>query len=158
MIYRWSERTGINDNPRSGRPLTYNEDIQLKLIAFYCQTTPLPGCGRWTLKWAEKRLEKCSNPVGMQLSHSTIGRILKKHNLKPHLSNYFLHITDPDFFLKMPKILKLYMNRPEHLYSLDECPGIQILRRLALPITLKNILAKIYKIMHVLVHENTKSN
>lgn len=131
VIYRWSERSCINDNPRTGRPLVYEEELQLKLIAFYCQTTPLPGCGRWTLRWAQKHLEKDSHLVGMPLSHSTIGRILKNHNLKPHLSNYFLHITDPDFFFKMPRILKLYMDRPEHLYSLDECPGIQVLQRLA---------------------------
>lgn len=131
MVRRWSEGKGINDEPRSGKPLTYTEEIQLKLIAFYCQTTPLPGCGRWTLRWAEKHLEKDSSPVGMPLSHTTIGRILKKHNLKPHLSKYFLHITDPDFFPKMEKILSLYMNPPEHLYCFDECPGIQILRRLA---------------------------
>ena len=130
-VCKWNERNAINDKPRSGRPLVYEKEIQLKLIAFYCQTTPLPGCGRWTLRWAEKCLKEDSNPVGIPLSHSTIGRILNKHSLKPHLSKYFLHITDPDFFPKMEKIIPLYLNPPKYLYCFDECPGIQILQRLA---------------------------
>ncbi len=138
VVNLWSERTNINDNPRAGRPLTYTEDLQLKLIAFYCQTTPLPDCGRWTLRWAESHLEKDSNLVGMPISHSSIGRILKKHNLKPHLLKYFLHISDPYFFPKMIRIINLYMNRPEYLFSLDECPGIQILRRLAPDLQIEN--------------------
>lgn len=129
-VYKWSNCNSINDKPRSGRPIVYDEDIQLKTIAFYCQTTPMPGCGRWSLRWAEKRLEQEPHLVGAPLSHSTIGRILKKHQLKPHLSRYFLHITDPDFFPKMEKIIPLYMNPPKHLYCFDECTSIQILQRL----------------------------
>ncbi len=49
--------------------------------------------------------------------------------LKPHLSHYFLHITDPDFFLKMEHLLELYNNPPRFLFFFDECPGIQILKR-----------------------------
>ena len=56
IVNRWSGRCEIIYKKRCGRPLIYNQEIQLKLIAFYCQTTPLPGCGRWTLRWAEKHL------------------------------------------------------------------------------------------------------
>ena len=132
MVYRWSRRCDFNDKARAGRPLLYNEEIQLKTIAFYCQTTPLPDCGRWTLRWAEKQLKKeDSNPVGQPVSRSTIQRILKSHVLKPHISKYFLQITDPDFFPKMQHIISLYMNPPEYLFCFDECPGIQVLQRLA---------------------------
>ncbi len=131
MVYRWSIRFNINDKSRSGRPLTYNEELQLKIIAFYCQTTPLKGFGRWSLRRAEIHLEKNSNLVGQPVPHSTIGRILKKHNLKPHLTKYFLHITDPYFFPKMEHIIQLYLNPPKHLICFDECPGIQVLQRLA---------------------------
>lgn len=101
------------------------------MIAFYCQTQPLPGYGRWSLRWAQTHLTQCENPVGAAISHSTIQRILKQHNLKPHLTKYFLQITDPDFFSKMHRLLPLYFNPPEHYYCFDECPGIQILQRLA---------------------------
>ncbi|MCP3679992.1 MAG: helix-turn-helix domain-containing protein, partial [Gammaproteobacteria bacterium] len=131
MIYRWSRRCDFNDNARPGRPLLYNEETHLKTIAFYCQTTPLPDCGRWTLRWAEKRLKEDLNPIGQPISRATIQRILKNHTLKPHLSKYFLQITDPDFFPKMQHIISLYMNKPEYLFCFDECPGIQVLQRLA---------------------------
>lgn len=131
IVYRWGRRSDINDKPRSGRPAIYSEEIQLKIIAFYCQTTPLTGCGRWSLRWAEKHLKKHPNPVGQPISHSSIQRILKKHNLKPHLSKYFLQITDPDFFPKMEHLIPFYLNQPDHLYCFDECSGIQVLQRLA---------------------------
>ena len=64
-------------------------------------------------------------------SKSSIHRILKENNLKPHQSRYFLHITDPNFFPKMDHLIKLYSNPPQNLFFFDECPGIQILKRLA---------------------------
>jgi transposase len=131
MVYRWRGRCDITDIIRCGRPLVYNQEIQLKIIAFYCQTTPLPGCGRWTLRWAEKHLPENFELNEKPISHSTIGRILNKHRLKPHLTKYFLQITDPDFFPKMEHIISLYLNQPEYLFSFDECPGIQVLQRLA---------------------------
>jgi transposase len=68
--------------------------------------------------------------VGAEPSKSTLHRILKGHCLKPHLSHYFLHITDPDFFPKMEHLVHLYHNPPEQLFFFDECPGIQVLSRL----------------------------
>lgn len=69
--------------------------------------------------------------IEKSISHSTIGRILREHHLKPHLSKYFLQITDPDFFPKMERLISLYLNPPEYLFCFDECPGIQVLQRLA---------------------------
>ena len=50
IVKTWCKRSNITDKARSGRPVIYNEDMQLKIIAFYCQVNPLPGCGRWTLR------------------------------------------------------------------------------------------------------------
>jgi len=131
IVQRWKSRSNINDKFRSGRPLIYNEEMQTRLIAFYCQTKPMIDSGRWTLRFAEKELATNSAPVGLAVSHSTIHRILKKHNLKPHQVKYFLQITDPDFFKKMEHLIKIYTNQPKYLFSFDECPGIQVLQRLA---------------------------
>jgi transposase len=131
MVQRWQSRCEIIDKVRCGRPLVYNQEIQLKLIAFYCQTTPLPGCGRWTLRWAEKHQPDYFKLDGKPISHSSIGRILHRHHLKPHLTKYFLQITDPNFFPKMEHIISLYLTQPEYLYCFDECPGIQVLQRLS---------------------------
>jgi len=133
-IRRWIQRdveTGdLRDRPRSGRPATYTEDITLKVVAFYCQTRPLPGCGRWTLTWAASHLAAHPEQIGATPSKSTLHRILQNNKLKPHLSSYFLQITDPDFFPKMEHLVALYKNPPPNLFFFDECPGIQILKRL----------------------------
>lgn len=121
----------FDDKPRSGRPTIYTEAFEMQLTGFYCQTTPFEGFGRWTLRWAQVYLS--ANPTVLDAcpSKSTIHRILKKNKLKPHQSRYFLHITDPDFFDKMAHLLSLYNEPPRNLYFFDECPGIQILKRLA---------------------------
>ena len=134
-VRRWIRRgartSGFGDLPRSGRPAVYAEEIALKVVAFYCQTRPLPGCGRWTLTWAAAHLAAHPEQIGACPSRSTIHRILQGNSLKPHRSIYFLQITDPDFFPKMEHLIALYNNPPAHLYFFDECPGIQILKRLA---------------------------
>lgn len=134
-VFRWGNRcTQANDYkdlPRSGRPPSYTEDIKLKVIAFYCQKRPLPGCGRWSLRWASQHLAANPDCIGKDNpSKSTIQRFLAKNKLKPHRSLYFLHITDPDFFPKMEHLVALFKNPPGKLFFFDECPGIQILRRL----------------------------
>ncbi len=92
--------------------------------------SPLPGCSSWSLRWAEEYFEKHPQILGDSISHSSLQRILKSHPLRPHLHKYFLQITDPDFFPKMERIIRLYLNPPEYYFCLDECPGIQALNRL----------------------------
>ena len=133
-VHRWIRRakgTGErHDQARSGRPAIYRQELQMRIVAFYCQTQPLPDAGRWTLRWAMRRLQADSTVVGASPSKSTIHRILQSNRLKPHQSRYFLHITDPDFFPKMEHLVGLYRNPPANLFFFDECPGIQILQRL----------------------------
>ena len=133
-VRRWihrAKRTGaLHDHARSGRPASYPQAVRLRVVAFYCQTQPLPGCGRWTLRWAARRLQVDPTAVGAAPSKSTLHRILQSNRLKPHRSRYFLHITDPDFFPKMEHLIGLYHRPPTNLIFFDECPGIQILKRL----------------------------
>jgi len=129
-IHRAKETGEIHDRARSGRPAIYGQDLQMRIVAFYCQTQPLPNAGRWTLRWAARRLGSDSSVIGASPSKSTIHRILQSNRLKPHQSRYFLHITDPDFFPKMEHLVALYRNPPANLFFFDECPGIQVLKRL----------------------------
>ena len=129
-IRRGAQTDDLRDLPRSGCPAVYTEEGTLKVVAFYCQIRPLPGCGRWTLTWAAAHLKAHPEQIGVSPSRSTIHRILLNNRLKPHLSIYFLQITDPDFFPKMEHLLALYRDPPSNLYFFDECPGIQILKRL----------------------------
>lgn len=133
-VRRWIRRSDqtvdFRDLPRCGCPATYAEDIRLQVVAFYCQTRPLPGCGRWTLAWAAAYLAAHPEQIGACPSRSTIHRILQNSSLKPHRSIYFLQATDPDFFPKMYHLIDLYKDPPANLYFFDECPGIQVLKRL----------------------------
>ena len=88
-IQRGAETSALRDRPRSGRPAIYTEDIALKVVAFYCQTRPLPGCGRWTLTWAAAHLTARPEQIGATPSRSTLHRILRNNKLRPHLSTYF---------------------------------------------------------------------
>ncbi len=120
----------IDDCSHSGCPATYSETIKLQLIGFYCQTQPFQNAGRWTLRLAEAYLAANPDILNATPSKSTIHRVLKENNLKPHQSRYFLQITDPNFFPKMDHLITLYLNPPKNLFFFDECPGIQILKRL----------------------------
>jgi len=133
-VRRWIRRvraTGaFHDRARSGRPAIYSQALRVRVVAFYCQTRPLPGAGRWTLRWAERHLQADTTVLGAAPGKSTLHRILHSNRLKPHQSRYFLHITDPDFFPKMEHLIELYRSPPPNLFFFDECPGIQVLTRL----------------------------
>ena len=133
-VRRWirrSQTTGdLHDRPRSGRRALYSEEAKLRVVAFYCQTKPLPNGGRWSLRWAARRLQADPTRIGVSPTKSTLHRIMQGNRLKPHRSCYFLHITDPNFFPKMEHLVRLYRNPPPHLFFFDECPGIQVLKRL----------------------------
>jgi len=134
-VGRWLVRIAsgepITDRPRSGRPPLYSEQTCLKTIAFFCQTPPLPGCSRWTLRDAEEYLRRHPEVIGCDMSRAAIARTLTTHVLRPHLRRYFLQITDPEFFPKMEHTIGLYLDPPEYLFCFDECTGIQAIERLA---------------------------
>ena len=90
----WINRDKLQDMSRPGRPVIYSQATHLSLIGFYCQSKPLSECGRWTIRLAEKYLETQPDITGTAIPKSTIHRILQANNLKPHLSKYFLHITN----------------------------------------------------------------
>ena len=129
-LKRMTNTGDVVDLPRSGRPAIYSETSRLELIGFYCQTQPFSSSGRWTLRHAAVHLTAHSEIINVTPSKSTIHRILNENNLKPHQSRYFLHITDPNFFPKMEHLINLYLKPPKNLFFFDECPGIQILKRL----------------------------
>ena len=147
-VGRWVVRVGrgepITDRPRSGHPTLFGEEAQLKTIAFFCQTPALSGCTRWTLRDAERHFAAHPQVIGCAMSRSAIARVLGEHALRPHVRQYFLQITDPDFFPKMDHIIGLYLDPPEHLFCFDECTGVQAVERLApnLPPTIGYPLAK----------------
>ncbi len=116
------------DGPRPLRhPLTVEQ--QCALIAFYCQSAPPAGMQRWTLRTAAREINAKPDVLGRTVHPSTIGRVLARHQLRPHRSAYFLHIRDPMFFERMHHVLGVYAKQSDHLYCFDECPNIQAISR-----------------------------
>ena len=148
-IKRITETGNLIELPRSGCPATYSSAFNLEVTGFYCQTQPFPNSGRWTLRWATAHLKANPEILDASPSKSTIHRILKKNNLKPHQSRYFLHITDPDFFPKMDHLIRLYSNPPKNLFFFDECPGIQILKRLVPNLRTKNTMKRLEEFEYI---------
>lgn len=128
---RFQEGEGILDRDRSGRPPSIPSEVNHRLLAFYCQHNPLPGCTRWTIRWAQTYLQEHPEILQCLISRSSIHRLLKSHALKPYRNKYFLQICDPHFFEKMEKILKVYKSSYHYLFCLDECTGLQALERTA---------------------------
>jgi transposase len=95
-IRRGGETDDLNDRRRCGRPRVYSEEIHLRLVAFYCQIRPLPGSGRWTLRWAARHLSEHPERVGAAPSKFTLHRVLRRNKLKPHQSRYFLHKSNTE--------------------------------------------------------------
>lgn len=128
---RFQAGGGVQDLARSGRPPKITFEIVQKVIAFYCQHNPLPGCSCWSIRWMADYFQKHPKYLGVSVSASSIHRCLTSNRYRLYRRKYFLQICDPFFFEKMEKIIRIYILNPEYLFCLDECTGLQALERTA---------------------------
>lgn len=111
----------VKDAPRAGRRRSIGEEVIGEIVRKTTQETPAAAT-----HWSTRSLAK-----EMGLSPSTIGRVWRRHGLKPHLTRTFKLSRDPKFVEKLDDVVGLYLNPPEHalVFSVDEKSQIQALDR-----------------------------
>ena len=112
---------GLTDDDRPGRPTSITVDQIEDVVVATLEATPANATHWSRAKMAER--------TGM--SKSTIGRIWKAFELKPHRTDGFKLSNDPLFVEKVHDVVGLYLNPPEAavVLSVDEKSQIQALAR-----------------------------
>jgi len=90
---------GLDDAPRAGRPRTYADDAQSRVIAKARGAPPKPESGDVppTCHWTLDRLQEELNKDGVPIKRSQIRRLLKAEHIKWQRPRTWLESDDPDF-------------------------------------------------------------
>lgn len=127
-ISKWKRRfkenrmKGLFDKHRKGQKPKFTEYDKAKVMQMACEK-PDNGQRRWSQMQIGTKLG---------ISQSTVSRILRANQLRPHKTEYWCgKTTDPEFETKMIDIIGLYMDPPENALVLcvDEKTQIQALDR-----------------------------
>ena len=139
---RWQEladkpiQERLQDRPRPGAPDTFSPEQLCRIIAISCESPE--DYGRPITHWTHRELaeEVIKQGIVESISANYLGRLLKKNDLQPHRSQYWLNSkADDKKEERITDICVLYSkaleNEHEIVISVDEMTGIQALERIA---------------------------
>jgi len=123
--------SGLDEVPKAGRKDHAVPAATVERIIELAMSPPPAGRSRWTARLLARE-------VGF--TPGCISDVLRKHELKPHLSRTYKVSRDPSFVAKVKDVVGLYLNPPEHavVLSIDEKTSIQALERTQLPLPLRS--------------------
>jgi transposase len=128
VVSKWRVRfaqdrvAGLADEPRSGKPRTYGEATDRRILALLDRPPP-EGFARWTARLLAKDLGDVSDQY--------VWRFLRAQRIDLAGRKPWCLSTDPEFAAKAADIVGLYLAPPDHavVLAVDEKPAIQALER-----------------------------
>ena len=128
VVSKWRVRfakdrlAGLADAPRSGKPKTYGQDADHRILARLDRPPPA-GFARWTAPLLAAALG--------DVSEHHVWRFLRAQRIDLAGRRSWCVSTDPEFAPKAAAIVALYLEPPENaiVLAVDEKPAIQALER-----------------------------
>jgi len=128
VVSKWRVRfaqdrvAGLADEPRSGKPRTYGEATDRRILALLDRPPP-EGFARWTAPLLAKDLGDVSDQY--------VWRFLRAQRIDLAGRKSWCLSTDPEFVVKAADIIGLYLAPPDNavVLAVDEKPAIQALER-----------------------------
>lgn len=118
-------KRAIQDDPRPGQPIKYDDSDRAQIIALVCADPP-EGFDRWTLELL--RNESIDREIVKDISKEQIRIILSEHDLKPWQQKMWcIPKLNEEYIARMEDILDLYEKEKDPkrpLVCVDEKPVI----------------------------------
>ena len=126
-VSKWRRRfaqhglAGLHDQPRSGKPATYDAAFRDRVLALLEQPPP-KGLSHWDGPTVASTLGA---------SVHAVWRVLRKEGIYLQRLRTWCVSTDPEFAPKAADVIGLYLNPPLNalVLSVDEKPSIQAIQR-----------------------------
>jgi transposase len=127
-VSKWRQRfvkdrlSALSDAPRSGKPRTYNDSTEGRVLALLDKPAP-EGYAQWNGPLLAQALG--------DVSADQVWRILRSRGIQLQRRRSWCITTDPEFGPKAADVVGLYLNPPEDavVVCVDEKPHIQALQR-----------------------------